>query len=201
MKFIFLAFFPALVFAKSFLPSSFSARYENSFQSATGSKKKETGAIDYRFPRNVKLEVTGVTPTTYVTNGKTNWMYQPAFAEGEKGQVTISKGNSHSVIKFLDAIRGGVENSKYYASKENGKDLVMSFTPAGQKEFSLKMVTIHGTKPFKDVQSLKDVESIDLLDTNGLTKSLRFTELKEGVNFAPDHFVFSIPPGTKEIRN
>ena len=200
MKILFLALFPTVVFAKSFLPASFSAQYVNSWQSATGSTRTENGTIDYKFPGNVKLEVKSNPQATFVTNKTTSWYYQPAFSKEEQGQVQISKSSAHSVIKFLDSLKNGVEKSQYFTSKENGNDLVLTFNSAGQKEFSLSEVVVHGLKTFKDVASLKDIESIDMKDTNGLTKKLRFQELKEGISFPATHFTFEVPAKTKIIK-
>jgi outer membrane lipoprotein carrier protein len=186
---------------KSFLPASFSAQYENTWQSATGSTKKEFGSIDYKFPGNVKLDVKSDPQATFVTNKNTSWYYQPAFSKEEQAQVTIQKGSAHPVIKFLDSLKDGVGNTKYFTSKENGNDLVLTFTPDGKKDFSLQEVTLHGTKAFKDVASIKEIDSIDLKDSNGKTKKLKFIELKEGASFSPSHFTFTVPANTKVIKN
>lgn len=198
--FCFLLSFINFSSAKSFLPASFSAQYENTYQSATGSAKKENGFIDYKFPGNVKLEVKGDTPTTYVTNGKSTWMFQPAFVKGEKDQVTIGKASGHPVIKFLDSMRTDFEKSQYFEAKENGNDLMLTFNSVGVKEFSLKEVTLHGSKAFKDVSSLKDILSIDLTDTNGKLKKIKFIDLKEGVSFPASHFIFNVLPTMKVIK-
>ena len=186
--------------AKSFLPASFSAQYENTWQSATGSTKKENGTIEYKFPGSVKLDVKSDPQATFVTNKNTSWYYQPAFNKEEQAQVTIQKGSAHPVIKFLDSLKDGVGSSKFFASAEKGQDLVLTFNVVGEKEFSLKEVTLHGSKAFKDVNSLKDIQSIDLKDTNGKLKQLRFIELKEGVNFPASHFIINVPPKTKIIK-
>lgn len=186
--------------AKSFLPASFSAQYENTWQSATGSTKKENGTIEYKFPGSVKLDVKSDPQATFVTNKNTSWYYQPAFNKEEQAQVTIQKGSAHPVIKFLDSLKDGVGSSKFFTSAEKGQDLVLTFNTVGEKEFSLKEVTLHGSKAFKDVSSLKDIQSIDLKDTNGKLKQLRFIELKEGVSFPASHFIFTVPPKTKVIK-
>lgn len=200
MKFIILMLFPVLVSAKSILPSSFSAQYENSWQSATGSTKKEFGSIDYKYPSNVRILVKSEPNKTLVTNKKTTWMYEPPFVPTEQAQVTIFKSSSHPVIKLLDSLRDGITTSKYFSAKESGKDMVLTFNKEGQKEFSLQEVTLHGAKAFKDVAGLKDIQSIDLKDNNGKMKQLRFIDLKEGVNFPDSHFIFNIPAKTKVIK-
>lgn len=200
MQFFLLILLPMVVHAKSILPSSFSAQYENSWQSATGSTKKEFGSIDYKYPSNVRIDVKSDPPKTLVTNQKTTWMFEPPFVETEQAQVTIFKSSSHPVIKLLDSLRDGITTSKFFSSKEKGNDLLLIFNKEGQKEFSLMEVTLHGTKNFKEVAGLKDIQSIDLKDTNGKIKTLKFLDLKEGVNFPSSHFIFTIPPKTKVIK-
>jgi outer membrane lipoprotein-sorting protein len=200
MQFFILMLFPMIVSAKSILPASFSAQYENSWQSVTGSMKKEFGSIDYKYPSNVRIVVKSDPPKTLVTNKKTTWMYEPPFVASEPAQVTIFKSSTHPVIKLLDSLRDGITTSKFFASKESGNDLVLTFNKDGQKEFSLTEVTLHGAKAFKDVAGLKDIQSIDLKDTNGKIKKLRFIDLKEGMNFPASHFIFNIPPKTKVIK-
>lgn len=200
MQFLFLVLLSTIVMAKSILPSSFSAQYENSWQSATGSTRKETGSIDYKYPSNVRIVVKSDPNKTLVTNQKTTWMYEPPFVATEQAQVTIFKSSSHPVIKLLDSLRDGITTSKYFSSKESGNHIVLTFNKEGQKEFSLQEVTLHGTKAFKDVAGLKEIQSIDLKDTNGKMKQLRFLDLKEGVNFPDSHFIFNIPPKTKVIK-
>lgn len=199
-SFLLLLALSGIASAKSFLPASFSAQYENTWQSATGSTKKENGSIDYKFPGSVKLDVKSDPQATFVTNKNTSWYYQPAFNKEEQAQVTIQKGSAHPVIKFLDSLKDGVGNSKYFTSVENGNDLVLTFNATGLKEFSLKEVTLHGSKAFKEVASLKDIQSIDLKDSNGKLKQLKFIDLKEGVSFPANHFIFTVPPKTKVIK-
>lgn len=181
------------------IPQSFSARYENSWQSAIGGTKKQEGTLDYKYPSNVRLKVKSEPKLTLVTNKTTTWYYQPAFNPKEESQVSIQKSSSHPVIKFLDSMKDGFENSKYFSSKVNANDMTLTFNEAGKKEFNFQEVVLHATKPFKDV-TLKDIESIDLKDGNGKLQKLRFLELKEGTSFPASHFIFTIPPKTKVIK-
>ena len=178
MKFFILLLLPTLAFAKSILPASFSAQYENSWQSAIGGTKKEFGSIDYKYPSNVRLEVKSEPNLTLVTNKATSWYYQPAFVKTEQGQVTVQKSSSHPVIKFLDSLKEDVVSSKYFSSKESGNDLVLSFNKEGQKEFSLLEVILHGAKPYRDVTGLKDIQAIELKDSNGKIKNLKLSQYR-----------------------
>ncbi len=200
MKFILIFLVYSLSASAGLIPQSFSARYENSWQSAIGGTKKQEGTLDYKYPSNVRLDVKSEPKTTLVTNKNTTWYYQPAFNPKEESQVSIQKSSSHPVIKFLDSMKDGLENSKFFTSKITGNDMTLTFNEAGKKEFSFQEVILHANKAFKDI-TLKDIDSIEMKDANGKLQKLRFLELKEGVSFPASHFVFEIPPKTKQIKN
>lgn len=70
--------------ADDFLPSSFSADFEQSFKGvASGKEKKSFGKIDYKYPRHIRFEVVSPEPSTFVANPKTSWYYTPPFVETE----------------------------------------------------------------------------------------------------------------------
>jgi outer membrane lipoprotein-sorting protein len=196
---IFLFFTPA--WAKSFMPNSFSANYEETVASVTGKEKKTFGKIDYKYPGNIRLEVTSPDPTTFVANPNQSWFYTPPFVEGEQGQVTIQKSSKLPLTKFLDGIQSGIENSKLFKPSYQGKDLKLSFDPKVEKEMTLKEVILHAEKDAKNVQSLADFQRLTLIYADGRKVNLRFIELRENTSFASGHFTFQVPPKTKITNN
>lgn len=197
---IFLLFvlFPLTSFAKSFMPASFSANFEESFVSvATGKEKKSFGKIDYRYPGQIRFEKNDPDPSTFVSNPDKSWYYVPPFVPGEQGQVTIQKSNKLPLTRFLDSIKNGVEGSKLFTHKYQGKELVLTFNKDVQKEMTLKEVTLVANKEAKEVQSLNDFEKLILVYVDGRKVNLKFIDLKQDVNFAPNHFTFVVPPKTK----
>lgn len=187
-------------FAKSFVPSSFSADFEESIISmATGKEKKSYGKIDYKFPGNIRFEITAPNPSTFVSNPEKSWYYMPPFVAGEQGQVTVQKSNKLPLTKFLDSIKNGLEGSKLFTHKYAGKELKLTFVKTVQKELTLKEVTFHAAKEAKSVVKLNEFEKMTLVYADGRKVNLKFMELKEEVTFPAKHFEFTVPPKTKVI--
>ena len=187
-------------FAKSFVPSSFSADFEESIISmATGKEKKSFGKIEYKFPGNIRFEITSPNPSTFVANPDKSWYYMPPFVAGEQGQVTVQKSNKLPLTKFLDSIKNGLEGSKLFTHKYAGKELKLTFVKTVQKELTLKEVTFHAAKEAKAVVKMSEFEKMTLIYADGRKVNLKFLELKEEVSFPAKHFEFTIPPKTKVI--
>src|SRR5690606_37947537 len=130
-----LVLLPTLSFAKNFVPSSFSANYEESVVSlVTGKEKKSFGKIDYKFPGHLRFEVTSPVPTLFVVNPKKSWLYQPSHVKGEKDQVTVQKSTNLPLIKFLDSVKDGLENSKLFKTSYGKNELTLTFVKTIQKD-------------------------------------------------------------------
>lgn len=199
--FIFILLCSTLTFAKSFVPSSFSANFEESIVSmATGKEKKSYGKIDYQFPGHIRFEIVSPNASTFVSNPQKSWYFVPPFIEGELGQVTIQKSQKLPLTKFLDSIRNGLEGSKLFTYKYSGKDLTLTFVKTVQKELTLKEVTFHATKEAKSVEKMSEFEKMTLIYADGRKVNLKFLELKEETTFPAKHFEFTPPPKTKIIN-
>lgn len=187
-------------FAKSFVPGSFTANYEESLMSVTGKEKKSFGKIDYKFPGHIRYEVISPNPSTFVSNPQKSWYYVPPFVEGEQGQVTVQKSSKLPLTKFLDSIKNGIEGSKLFTHKYSGKDLILTFVKTVQKEITLKEVTFHATKDAKSVEKMSEFEKMTLIYVDGRKVNLKFLELKEDTSFPAGHFEFKVPAKTKVIN-
>ena len=188
--------------AKSFVPESFSASFEESFISAaTGKEKKSFGKIDYKYPGNIRFEKVSPDPSTFVSNPQVSWYYMPPFVAGEQGQVTIQKSNKLPLTKFLDSIKNGLEGSKMFAAKYAGTDLHLEFQKDLQKESSLKQVTLHANKDAKLVVKMSEFDKMILEYTDGRKVTLKFIDMKEDVSFDAKHFIFTVPEKTRTTTN
>ncbi|HXH30907.1 MAG TPA: outer membrane lipoprotein carrier protein LolA [Bacteriovoracaceae bacterium] len=195
-------FTSSLGLAKGFVPTSFSANFEESFVSvATGKEKKTSGKIDYKYPGNIRYEKTSPDPSTFISNPEKSWYYVPPFVSGEEGQVTVQKSNKLPITKFLDSLMTGLEDSKIFKPTYKGHDLILAFEKSLQKEMTLKEVHLHATKDAKSVQKLSEFEKLTLVYTDGRKVNLKFIDLKEGVNFPAGHFNFTVPAKTKVSTN
>lgn len=200
--FLVLLFLPTLSFAKSFVPASFSANYEDSVMSlATGKEKKSHGKIDYKFPGHLRFEVTSPVPSLFVVNPKKSWLYQPAFVKGEKDQVTVQKSSNLPIIKFLDSVKNGIEDSKIFTTKYNKSDLTLTFVKTIQKEMGFEEVVLHAKKDAKDVKELAGFEKITLKHINGSKTNIKLLDIKENVAFPPGNFEYTPSANTKVINN
>lgn len=200
--FLFLALLPAISFAKSFVPNSFSANYEETVVSlVTGKEKKSFGKIDYKFPGNLRFEVTSPVPTLFVVNPKKSWLYQPSHVKGEKDQVTIQKSSNLPLIKFLDSVKNGIEDSKLFTTKYGKNDLTLTFVKTIQKEMGFTEVVLHTEKDAKEVKELSGFNKITLKHINGSKTSIKLIDLKENVSFPPGNFTFKPSSNTKVISN
>ena len=204
--FITLLFFIIFVISeahsKSFVPNSFSANFEERILKASiGKESKSIGKMDYKFPGNIRYEVTNPNPMLLVVNTTKSWLYTPPFIKGEEGQVTIQKSSNLPITKFLDALKGGLEGNKVFTTKYEGKDLKLTFNPDMQKETSIKMVTLHATKEAKSIETLKEFENIAILKMDGQVSNIKLMEMKEDVSFDAGHFVFSVPEKTRVTTN
>lgn len=201
MKYLlFLALLPTLSFAKSFVPTSFSANYEESIISlVSGKEKKSFGKIDYKFPGNLRFEVTSPVPSLFVVNPKKSWLYQPASVKGEKDQVTIQKSSNLPIIKFLDSVKDGVDNSKIFTAKYNKNELILTFVPTIQKEMGFKEVVLFTDMNAKDVKELKGFNKMTLTKNDGGKINIKLIDMKENTTFPASHFVFKPSANTKVI--
>jgi outer membrane lipoprotein-sorting protein len=204
VKFILITlfFWPTLLWADLFVPASFSANFEESIISlASGKEKKSFGKIDYKYPGNVRFEILSPNPSTFVSNSEKSWYYVPPFLEGEQGQLTIQKSSKLPLTKFLDSIRSGIENSKFFSTKYLSNQITLSFVPSAQKELGLKEVTLFSSKDAKDIKSLGELQGLILLYADGRKVNLKFLEFKPDITFNPKHFEFNAPQKTKIIED
>jgi outer membrane lipoprotein-sorting protein len=192
---------PFCSFAGKFVPSSFTANYEESLVSVTGKTKKSFGKIDYKFPGHLRFEVTSPTSSLFVVNPQKTWLYQPAFVKGEMDQVTVQKSSNLPLIKFLDSVKDGVENSKLFKSTFVNNDLILTFDKTIQKEMGFVEVILHANKDAKEVKDIKGFENITLKHLNKNKTNIKLIDLKEEVSFPVGNFEFTPSSNTKVITN
>jgi outer membrane lipoprotein carrier protein len=187
--------------AANLVPNSFSTTFEETTKSlVSGKDKKSYGKIDYKFPGQIRYEVTSPNPTTFVTNGKKSWYYTPPFVEGEQGEVKIMTSSHLPFARFLDSLNGGLEKSKHFTYHYKGNDLILTFNKSSQKDTGLVEVQLHATKDARTVEKIKEFDFITLVRTDKQTVNLKFVEFKEDANFPSGHFEFAIPPKTKIVK-
>lgn len=201
---ILLLLVPTLSFAKGFVPNSFSANFEESHLSQTGSIKSTYGKIDYKFPGHLRFEVTKPNPTLLVVNPKKSWHYQPAFdPKKEKDQVHVQKSSNLPIIKFLDSVKNGIDSSKLFTTKYNKDILTLSFVKTIQQEMGFVEVILHAGqgKEAKSIKELAGFEKITLVKIDKTKINLILSDIKENVAFPPGNFEFKPSANMKVIES
>jgi chaperone LolA len=182
-----------------FLPTSFSAKFEQEYiSSLKGKVKKGRGSIDYKYPGNIRFETETPSHILFVTNGKKTWYYTFPFIEGEMGELSTNQRGSSMFTKFFDSLKNGLTSNNLYEVKQEKDLFLVSFKPASSKDMGLKAARlkfINISKP--DFNSL---ESIELVFPDNKKSLMKLSEIKLNTKFDETFFVFTAPKNTKVIK-
>ena len=185
-----------------FLPTSFSAKFEQEYVSILkGNMKKGQGLIEYKYPGNIRFETTTPSQVIFVSNGIKAWYYRAPFIEGEEGEVseTSAKESNSVYIKFFDSLKNGLSSNSQYDVKNAGDGMhVVTFKPKIAKEFGIKEAILSFNSD-KD-KNFSELKKIELLFPDGKKSSLNFVDLKTNLNLDSSRFNFVAPPKTKKTN-
>ena len=190
---LFFFFHPTTVQAKSFLPQSFRADYEQTIKKKISGKLKKTrGKIEYLYPGNIRFEQFQPENVIWVSNPRTTWFYQAPFIEKEPGHLKVTPTKGESPSKIFDLLKNGLNDNKSYTVKKNKNDIELFFNP---KEiilnFQKAVLTFEGPHIFKNLRSIKIVEK------SGTPLILNFKSININTKFQKQHFIFKPPPNTR----
>jgi len=199
--FISLCFLSTVSIAKSkkkkasFLPNSFSAKFEQVYKSAlSGKEKKSKGSLDYKYPGNIRFITKVPEEVVFVSNQTTTWYYTPPFIEGEPGELTIKESGKNVLSRFFDTLSVGLSSNRYYVVKGMERARKLKFKKNKVKEVGVKEAILR----FKsNVATFKDLISVDLTYADNKKVSLKLSNLKIGAKFKKKHFTFKAPKNTK----
>jgi outer membrane lipoprotein-sorting protein len=193
-----LALTTSFTLAADFLPTSFSADYNEKFtSSATGKEKTSSGHIDFQRPGLVRFAVLKPDPSTFVSNGKTSWYYTPPFIDGEEGQVVVQKSEGMPFTLFLEALSKGTHSNAGYDVKKTGNRFVLTFKGQLRKYLQMKEAILEAEGDASRAMDLGDFKYLLMTYSSGKKVNMQLTNFKRDVKFADDHFVFIVPPKTK----
>jgi outer membrane lipoprotein carrier protein len=188
--------------AKTLVPPTFSANFEQSLISAaSGKEKKSYGKLDYKYPGHIRFEITSPDPKLFVSNPQKSWIYDPPFVPGEEGQVTVQPSSKLPLTRLLDSLNHGLDKSKLFTHEFKGQELILSFKGETLKDTGLKEVRLKAGKDAKAITKLAEFDQMVLRYSDGREVNLRLIDLKEGTSFTGEHFTFTVPPKTKVITN
>lgn len=183
-----------------FLPLAFTSKFEQEYVSTLkGKTKKGQGSIEYKYPGHIRFETNTPSTVIFVSNGVSAWYYRAPFIEGEQGEVTetSAKEGSTIYIKFFDSLNKGlVSNDNYDVQK--GEPTKIIFKPKAAKELGIK--ESHLFFKSKDAQKFDNLQSIDLIFSDGKTSKLKFVDMKTNHNPEASRFNFVAPANTKKVN-
>jgi len=174
-----------------FIPTSFTARFEQVYLSKLkGKVKKGTGKIDYHYPSRVRFETETPSHVLFMSNGEKNWYYTYPFIKGEKGELTTSsagEGNFH-LVKLFDRMKADLKSNELFQVTEEKMNTVLNFSSLGLEKIGIKKATLYFSSSSKTFENLSKIE-FQLSDDK--KSELHLKELKTKVNFDSNHFNFN----------
>ena len=185
----------------SFLPSKFEAQFEQNFKSTlTGKIRKSNGTIKYKYPGNIRLEISDQESSTltYVNNSKKSWYYTPPFEPDGEGQVIIQEDHKFLMTHLFDALRNGLQNNKIYKIKKEKNIHHLIFNTESSKKYGLKKASII----FKDKkpQQLEYMQSLEIIYLDNKNVKFNFLSFKKNTKILSKDFVFEVPKKTEVIK-
>ena len=183
--------------AKSFLPPSFRADYEQTIvKKISGKTKKVRGKVEYLYPGNIRLQQSEPEKVIWVSNPKTTWFYQAPFIKREPGSLREYPTENTSPSRIFDLLKGGLNSNKYYTVNKKGNTVELLFKKDNKisSHFQKAILTFNGTSHFKNLRSIK------VLEKNDDPLELVFKSINTDTVLKPEHFIFKPPPNTRIER-
>jgi len=183
----------------AYAPKSFKLNFTEEHKSLYFKKiKKTSGSIYYQYPSKIRLEIPKPVKTIYVNNGHKGWYYTAAVVKGEPGNVTITRGKPHSLIRIFDMLQNKLKNNDKFTVKKNDDLLVLKFTKVYSQKLKLKKIEFK----FEDKTHKKFDSIIEMKITNSnlKTKLFKFSSIVKNIKLNSKTFNFQIPDNTRESR-
>lgn len=180
---------------QAFVPASFSVHYDMTEETYTGKDNKNSGTIDYQFPKHLKIETSTPFKSLLVINPDKAIKYEPDFSnEKLPGQMIESNNPGGHLTSLLDSLKDGIKGNEFFTVKA-GKKIVLEVKPTKQAELDAKEIILK-TKSENKPKSLKQVSQIIFIKVNGRKKMYQLKDFKE-IKFPAKFFEFTPPVGTK----
>lgn len=187
------------VFARnSFLPKTFTAKFEQTHKSKIRGKiKRNTGIIEYQFPGKIRFEINKPNKIIFVSNPQKTWYYTAPYIEGMPGELTAKNTGKSGPARFFDILVHGLKDNKFYSMKKIKSGYKLTFKKKTAKETGIKDATLL----FKNSSHNKftELKFIEVLYVEGKKVTTNFQEIKESVKFKTNRFKFTPPPKTNNI--
>lgn len=198
---VLLLFVPFITFAKSFVPNSFTANFEQSTILSTGKVSKTHGKISYQYPGHLRFEVTDPVQNLVIINPQKTWVVNFSTVKTEKDQANVSKTSNFPLIKFFDSVKDGLENSKLFRAKYEKNSVVLNFDSKAQEEMGIQSVTLNSKSNPSSIKELKDFESISINRPKSSKTTYKFSAFNSEPKLSSEEFDFKPNSNTKVIEN
>ena len=194
--FLLLSIFNFDLSAKSFVPDSFTAKFEQVFKSSISGKiKKSKGIIEYKYPGNIRIEVKNSKgEIIFVSNSKKSWYYRSPFLPGSPGELKIKENGDMLVSSFLDALRSGITTNENYQVKTIGNKEELKFKNTFSSKIGAKRANLFFEK--KSRKTFDNLSAIDIIETNGKKITIKLLNIDKNTKLNKSRFTFTPPENT-----
>jgi outer membrane lipoprotein carrier protein len=182
-------------FAKDFLPSTFKVDFSQEYKtSLKGKVKKSSGQIQYKYPSQIRFEVTKPDKVLFVSNKEKSWYYQAPFIEGEPGELNVRKTGKTGLSRFFDVLKKGLKTNKFYEVKNKNERSQIKFVDKFAKKLDIKgaLITFNDKK-----RKFENIKNMELTYIDGHKIKLHFSGMKTGLSMNKENFVFKAPKNTR----
>lgn len=158
----------------------------------TQAEDRQKGKLALKRPRKLRLEIVSPTPSTFMTDGQTQWFYSPAQKQViEQADLGASSGSGMGVLLedmgklgdlftvTLPDTRSATTHTLHLVPKQAGLFQALDLTLTRQKYL---------------------LQDLVLVDTMGATTEMHFTSVKLDAGVPDAEFVFVAPPGVQVIK-
>lgn len=184
----------------SFIPARFKANFQQIYKSAVSGKvKRRSGSISYKYPGNIRLEMTPPpVKTIFVSNSRTSWYYTAPFIDGEKGDVIISNSGDKEFVKIFDILKLGLKDNQKYKVDIKGDLANIKFSSKTARLLEATKTTIK----FKSakIRTFNNIRWIKFYYVNKRPVQMVFSSLAVNPSFGNSTFLFTPPKNTNISR-
>lgn len=161
----------------------------------TGSSYAAAGEFLQRGAEQFAFRFTDPEGDAVIGDGSVLWLYLPSTAKGQVLKVSRAAGAGLDLVDVL--LRDPGERFRAEALADT--------TIAGRAVRPIQLTPRASGTPFSRATVWVDVENAlirraELVELSGMIRTLNFTEMRTGVTFPADAFVFKVPEGVRVIE-
>lgn len=158
----------------------------------TQAEDRQRGKLTLKRPKKLRLDILSPTASTFMTDGKTQWFYNPSQKQAiEQADLGSASGSGMGVLLddmgklgdlftvTLPDAKAATTHTLHLVPKQAGLFQALDLTLTKQKYL---------------------LQDLVLVDTMGATTEMHFTSVKLDSEVPDTEFVFTAPPGVQVIK-